>query len=312
MIEAIRGKLLNTYRHIRYSPTCNRAFAIAGRMRFHAAVRSGRTIAFEIDGRMGMGAMLTHIMLVFGLCEQAGTVPIVRLTNRLYMPTGATDWFSAFFERVDVHPVDDPALPVIHIRNDTDHDVLGSPADLSLEEGRALLLRHIRFNDFLESEARTLYEESLAGRSPLGIHYRGTDKHSEAPSVARIQAIEMTRRCLAAGSYDAIFLATDEPEFEVELRAAFPHLPIVGYNRPELTQKTGEARHFAASDGYWKGVDALVNILLLARCGTVLRTASYLSGWAKVLNPAQRVVMLNKAYSDSRFPDCKIATDWPV
>ena len=50
-------------------------------------------------------------------------------------------------------------------------------------------------------------------------------------------------------------------------------------------------------------------MLALARCDTVVRTASFLSGWANVLNPAQRVLMLNQAFSGTRFPDNVIESD---
>lgn len=280
------------------------AVALVRRLQLERARRGG-AVTFDIDGRMGMGAMLTHMTLVLGLADRLGLRAAVRCTNPLYASTPGEDWFPRLFERVDAVPTTGPRIA---IRNDVEQDVLGSPAGMSLAEGLAIFTRHIRFVPFLHAEAAAVLAP-LEGRNPLGVHYRGTDKHSEAPTVARARAIATVVRQVERGGHGGVFLATDEPAFGRELRAALPGLVVVGYARPELRVAEGQPIHFADADGYWKGVDALVNVLALARCDAVVRTASYLSGWAKVLNPAQRVLMLNQPFSNVRFPDALIGSD---
>lgn len=281
------------------------AVALYRRAQLEVARRVG-AVTFDIDGCMGMGAMLTHVTLVLGLADRLGLRAGLRCTNPLYARTPGEDWLPRFFERIDPAPF---AGPRIAIRNDVEQDVLGSPCAMSLAEGLATFSRHLRFVPFLQGEVDVLFDAHLKGSNPIGVHYRGTDKHGEAPVVARAGAIATVGEQITRGGHRALFLATDEPAFGRELRAALPGLTIVGYKRPELNVVEGQPIHFADADGYWKGVDALVNILALARCDAVVRTASYLSGWAKVLNPEQRVLMLNQPYSDTRFPDALIASD---
>lgn len=293
----------------RYSRAGNTVFALPGRMRLELARLSGEPVLFEIDGKMGMGAMLSHMTLLLALGDRLGVRPLFRFSNPLYARDGVSDWFGDFFELVDPPQRVRESLR-IRIRNDVDHEILGTPLDLSLAEGHAIFATRVRFKPFLVSEADAFFAEHLAGKDPLGVHYRGTDKHSEAPQVERARAIAVIGRQVRRGKHRAIFLATDEPAFAAEMRDAFPQLTIVSYERPELAPaKPGEPIHFSSGDGYWKGVDALVNILLLARCGAVVRTASFLSGWAKVLSPKQQILMLNNAFSTTRFPDNQIVSD---
>jgi hypothetical protein len=56
-----------------------------------------------------------------------------------------------------------------------------------------------------------------------------------------------------------------------------------------------------------KAREALVNCLLLARCRALIRTASFLSGWASVFNPELSVIMLNRPYQEALwFPDREV------
>ena len=57
-------------------------------------------------------------------------------------------------------------------------------------------------------------------------------------------------------------------------------------------------------DAYRKGFEALVNCLLLSRCGALLKTASFLSGWAKVFAPGMETLLLNRTHvATTWFPD---------
>lgn len=279
-------------------------FAHAARNRLSlVGLRRGDVVGVDVAGAMGMGAVLTHLLMALWVCERLGLRPAIRFSNPLYARAGQRDWFAEFFEAV-APPVEVPRR-WLRLQKDGDHRLMDSPTLLSLADGKALFDRHLRFRPFLHEAAAALF---FPFTQPLGVHYRGTDKHDEAPVVQRDAAIAAVRRTLAQ-RHDVVFLATDEPAFETALRAAITEVPVVMYAAPGLIPEPGTPIHFWASDGHAKGVDALVNMLALSRCGTVVRTASFLSGWAKVLNPDQRVVMLNQAFSDSRFPDNVIEND---
>jgi hypothetical protein len=53
-----------------------------------------------------------------------------------------------------------------------------------------------------------------------------------------------------------------------------------------------------------------VNSLLLSRCHVLMRTASFLSAWSSIFNPALPVVMLNRPIDGKLwFPDREILGD---
>lgn len=62
-----------------------------------------------------------------------------------------------------------------------------------------------------------------------------------------------------------------------------------------------------AGDRNRKGFEALVNCLLLSRCDALIRSASFLSGWSNVFNPALPVIMLNRPFDAALwFPDREV------
>jgi len=136
----------------------------------------------------------------------------------------------------------------------------------------------------------------------LGVHYRGTDKSAEAPSVSYENMEQYIRHYVtdnpAAGT---VFVATDDANFLQFIQQSSVADLVV--SRDDSFRATDNvAIHFSGHDRYALNRDAIVNCLLLSRCHALLKTASILSGWSVLFNPDIRVMMLNKPF-DNYFPE---------
>jgi hypothetical protein len=101
----------------------------------------------------------------------------------------------------------------------------------------------------------------------------------------------------------AVFVTSDEAEFLRWFARQGFGVEQHSYDWQEVAIG-GRAIHVSDGDRRRKGLEALVTILLLAKCDTVVRTPSHLSAWAKILNPEQEVVMLARPYEAAMaFPE---------
>ncbi|WP_158970735.1 hypothetical protein [Paraglaciecola sp. L3A3] len=139
------------------------------------------------------------------------------------------------------------------------------------------------WNSYFVIPARIKEQADKLGsfKNVLGIHYRGTDKltaawDTNAVSYSDYLAIirdfhskrpELTR----------IFLATDDNQFLPFLRKHVS-LEIINLGNVHF-HKDMEVKH------HEKAERALLDCLLLSRCGAVLKNSSALSGFSKILNP---------------------------
>ncbi len=167
---------------------------------------------------------------------------------------------------------------------------------------------HALWTRFFRVPARIEARADAFGLAPrtLGLHYRGTDKNQatiDTNPVAADDFIALAAAFLARRpELDAIFVASDEPGMRERVAARFPALRVTGLGDVPF-HKAGEA------DGPGKADRALLDCVLLSRCGAVLKCSSALSGFAKVLNPALECyrVAACKFWADiPYFPDAYI------
>ena len=81
-----------------------------------------------------------------------------------------------------------------------------------------------------------------------------------------------------------IVLATDEVEC-IDFFKSYPFTSPVIVAPAKYLPRGRTPVHFSGHDGLAIGREALVTCLLLSRCGFLLKSASYLSGWSKIFNP---------------------------
>lgn len=268
--------------------------------RFQMA-RGTTRINAEICGRMGMGGMLSNAVQMAWLAERSGIDVSFSFTNNLYAaPDGSPDWLPAFFERHD-EGVGEPAIP-LKINQRWDYLCLGSGLNLTLQDGHRLFHKYLGFNEAMRNMAVGFAKTHSLGES-LGVHFRGTDKVREARQSSHQQMLDMIAFRLRDRHFAGIFLATDEPAFEDAVRSTFPETPVSSYNEAALSRSDGPI-HFSGGDGFLKGREAVLNMMLLSNCAELVRTPSLLSGWAQVLSPQMPTQIINADGSrTATFPD---------
>jgi hypothetical protein len=117
----------------------------------------------------------------------------------------------------------------------------------------------------------------------IGVHYRGNDKHTaswDTNPVSPDSYLSIIRQfCRERPEFRRIFLATDDPNFFEFLKGNISleviNLGAVGFHKDKGSDQQTEAK-----------VDrAMLDCVLLSRCGVVLLTSSALSAFSKVINP---------------------------
>jgi hypothetical protein len=306
--DFLRGRLPTLYRVLFRLRHSRRGRAVVGayrRAKFALAERvNGGVCAFDVVGAMGFGATLTHMLVLLDYCDRRGLVPAIRTSNRLYRREGgrSDDWFGDFF--VNLSQGHCKRSPLLYAKVQCNEDYPRLFADkIDVARAHAIFTKYVAITGEAVGIADAFAKSNFKGRT-LGVHYRGTDKLPEAPRVAWELAEAAVREAIATDPEIAtMFVTSDEGEF---LRW-FAHREFgveqLSYDWQEVAIG-GRAIHVSDGDRRRKGSEALVTILLLAKCHTVIRTPSHLSAWAKILNPEQEVVMLAKPYESAMyFPD---------
>ena len=290
------GPLRLAWRALRSHPRIRRFTAGRGADAYRRvmAARPG-VLPVDIDRPMGMGALLMQALIMHHHAERHGLTAQIVSSSRLYAAPGEDDFLARWFERPPAYA---PFLAGA-ARDNLFWHVIDSEPDLAA--GSALLARHFRPTRALLDPV----EAALAGRSAfdLSVHFRGTDKVSESGEVhhdALFAALdpELERR----GGVADLFLATDEPAFAKALSRRWPRVAVTMFERGAVPP--GQARHFSALAPHDKALEALGNIWLLARAPLCIRTSSFLSGMARLVNPALVTRTVNRAPGfDARFPE---------
>jgi len=282
---------------------------------------NGGFYAVDICARIGLFAQLNWVLFVLEHCQRHALRPYVRLSSPYYCTAEhGMNWLDYFFElrnlsEADRNRVESGQCRVSHISS---IEQLGLPDyehGMQLNRAHDLLNRYLAprpsLLDYVDDFVRSRFGDGRV----IGLHYRGTDKAAEAPPVAPAAAIAAVHDY--ANTHPecrAVFVASDDAEFIREASSSLKPLEVVTHD--DVHRSTdGRPVHSEAhvGDRYLKAKEALVNCMLLSRCATLVRTSSFLSGWASVLNPDLPVVMLNSPYRDKTwFPDREIIRLWPV
>ena len=275
--------------------------------------RNAGVYAIDLNARVGFFAQLNWLVYILRHCEQRALMPRLRFSSPWYTePARGPNWLAYHFRPHDPGLwLDTPATPApARVSRAEELDELGLPRraslGLTLEEACAILQRHVS----PQPEVIDLVESFVSGHfqpgATLGVHYRATDKGGEAPPLSPDDMLAAIRHHLhTEPHYRCLYLASDDGHFVERALRELDGIPVV-VREDELRSRDGRAVHTRSSAGenLRKGREALVNCLLLSRCDGLLRTASFLSGWASILNPRLPVRLLNPPYPHRCwFPD---------
>lgn len=270
--------------------------------------------AIDIDTRVGLFAQLTWVLYLLHHCEERGLTPHIRLVGETYAAQPGHDWLPDLFdlgtsadlrERVD--------RGHIRVSRVSSYRQIGLgeriPRSISVEQAARLLQSRMAVAPSLMAHVDDFARQRFSGRQVIGIHYRGTDKSSEARRVSGERcASTIARYREVHPEMNALFVASDEEEFVQWMKTRFHDIEVITHDDQERS-RDGKAIHTESTRGNnpLKAREALINALLLSRCQVLIRSASFLSAWASLFNPALPIIMLNRPYDHALwFPDARL------
>lgn len=273
---------------------------------------NGGVLAIVIDNRhIGFFAHLNVVTRLLREAEERNATPIIYCESENYQDRAlGNDWLAYFFAANSTVS----SRPRKFIRIKTHRDLgLSRPDDLGLSEARDLLFRHFTIRPELIRQCDEFCALNGISSRSLAVHYRGTDKVSEAPRVDYEKIIGVVENAFLSGDHDRVFIATDEEAFLAAIVERLGRERVVYH---DFTRSSGEIPLHLGSGGshaYDIGRSALLDCMTLARCGAIVRTASLLSSWASILNPDLAVTLMSTAHENkSWWPERVIARSHAV
>jgi hypothetical protein len=268
--------------------------ALVGYLPYRMAVSSGNGVVYDINDRMGMGAILATAVRIHAWSEDTGIPASIISTSPLY--AAGPSFLENYFDRP-------PLLTSAASMGRVAQDWIcrkAMPQHISLVRASQIFSKYFKPKSVLTS----VVDEMIASKAfDLSIHFRGTDKVLESGKVEYESILRKAQPYLETGK--KVFLATDDAEFSRIIRHEYPNIEFVSYDLGE-TQKN-VPRHFSNLAESDKAMEALVNMFAIAKSPLCVRTSSYMSSFSKIINPSLQTITINKTESSvPRFPEYEI------
>ena len=269
--------------------------------------RNNGILSVNLEMRTGFFSHLAWATAILSYCHEYKLIPHVTVSNPRYTdPRRGPDCLAYFFENAAQEFIDANLVETTTIHAFRDLGLpTWCPSQLTLEHGSMLFHRYMPVREEIVDEIDEFCAAHFEGRSVLGVHFRGTDKHTEAPRVSPEQCRQAISRYLTEHpEVDRVFVASDESQFIRYIQDAFRSVRVCFCDDQRSDGTLAVHDPAFGGDNYKKGREALVNCILLSRCHTLIRTVSTLSGWASVFNPSLPIILLNEPYPGKFwFPD---------
>lgn len=176
---------------------------------------------------------------------------------------------------------------------------------LPRKKAHALISKYIRIKPEIAQEIEAFTKKHFDGAFVIGVHYRGTDKYTEAPEVD-YERVKAAIDAMIAEQRDTpykIFVATDSQKFIDYIRFAFPGKIIT---TDAMRSTDGNPLHYGIQNKkalyhYLQGKETVIDALLLSHTDTLIRSSSNLSLCSSFFNPDLPVIELNKKHPMKRL-----------
>jgi hypothetical protein len=282
------------------------------RLRWTMRMRANEGVcSVEIANGVGFFGQMYWCLCIFQYCERHRLIPDIRLTDKIYLDCQrGPNWLHYYFDRANPITSEEIARRVRYTKKITAIQDMGLPAGprMSLDDGARLLYKYLRLKPHITTMVDDFWKTFSLSGPVVGVHYRGTDKTSEAPRVSWDHCLNVLENYLRNDpTIQAVFVASDEQAFIDFIKKSMVNVLVFSHD-DHYRSLDGRPVHTATDGGgYEKGEDALVNALLLSKCSTLIRTTSMLSACASLFNPDLKVILLNKPY-DNRlvYPENEI------
>ncbi len=245
-------------------------------------------------GLFNMFSMVLGLLHIYDQGELAGAKVDFKDQGLYYDAAYGPNWWQYYFEPIELGS----AIGATYIVSTTDHHChLSCQGEFNMTRERAgyLLQKYVQPKPHIQQKIKEFKQKYFGSAYVIGIHYRGTDKSSEAPRVPYEQVKEEVSRYLKKfkNRKVKIFVATDEQAFLDYMKREFIN---VVYLEDSIRSDTGFPVHLLFNQNYKKGEDAVLDCLLLSKCNMLIRTSSSLSLFSTYFNPNMRVVELNHRF----------------
>jgi hypothetical protein len=209
-----------------------------------------------------------------------------------YEPAFGPNWWEYYFEPIDIGGGRGAPSRVVSPHY---HDLCANRVEreMSRESGAALIDRYVAVKPSIRAVIDAYVSAHWTNAFVVGVHYRGTDKAEDAPRVPYEDVDTLVRDRMSRTGVDRcrIFLATDEQAFIDYMRPRFPGQLLY---REMFRSVDGRPIDVVNTDSnHKKGLDAVVDCLLLSRTHSLIRTASNLSLCSTLFNPQLPDTLLN-------------------
>jgi len=124
----------------------------------------------------------------------------------------------------------------------------------------------------------------------LGIHYRGTDKinHYDNTVLIKKDFYQIIESYISANNITKVFIASDEEDLLNYFASKYPDIEL-----KSSRMFNNFYPHHSNPDPQRNAKEAMIDMLCLSKCKTVLKASSALSSWAKVIEPSLEIYRLN-------------------
>ncbi len=276
-----------------------RVYAILFRLLDWRTNRKG-ILCVEIDcSSNGFFAQMSGLVPILMYCCRSRLTPYIVLSSKAYADSEhGPNFLEYFFDGPVLTRTQLRALkkfPIRRVERFCDLPYWERNQYPSLREGHRFFNSYYQIKSTFVEEARSFHRKELKGLPALGVHFRGTDKVSEATelkpdevvaSILEVMRIHREIKC--------IFLSTDAEHMISYCRQKLPQFEVV-VRQDEVRSSDEVAVHCKmVGRPYEKGKDAIMNCIILSQCAVLLKSMSHLSGWSKVFNPDLKVYLMNR------------------
>ena len=161
-------------------------------------------------------------------------------------------------------------------------------AAVAYRERNAMLVRAwVRPRASIQAQADAEWARLFPDSGPvLGVHLRGTDKYV-LPKVEPSRYFPLVDAYLAAHPSAQLYLATDDAKYGLAMARRYPARVRQLFDGKVLRAANATAiwRDHDASSAHRKGVEVILDTLLLAKCDFLLKSASSVSEFAIYFSP---------------------------
>jgi hypothetical protein len=257
--------------------------------------------AVEIYSHMGIGANLVWALEIMAFCNEKNLIPKIKFIHPNdkqkndnfgnYFETPNTSLFAEKFNYMKMRSFNDLNLDLKWNYNEK----------LNLTLANLLIEKFLIIKKEILHEINIFQSIHFQNKKVLGVHYRGTDKKSEAELISYETVLKNINFYLKKfPETSSIFLSSDDLNFINYIKKNILIYPVI-FNNDSFRSSNDLPIHTTKNNLYEINKDAVINCLLLSKCNTLMKTASILSDWSKLFNPNISLILLSKPFENYRF-----------